>query len=503
VLSRYYEFTILWGRSGRDCARKLADEIKRRHEEEYMPVKAFIFEKEALDSSSIMDDVIHKISKSSACIIILTFDDVDGTRVRQNILIETGIAWTLLGKENLLFLSDQREIPKDFPSNIRTNINTNFFDKNDPDRTVQRVCNELIKSRGIHSTKDFLSMPNYTYDGKILDDLEQPISTGKAEVQLRSIIKNWKEAIESFEYLQERIMYVIERVAFFPILGSDDELVTFMKDVKELIVPTALDKEHMQENRSEVLKNSMILTNQIVEYSILKTQPETRQCLKDPFANKRLTEKVERGFGKIYQEIKRVIDDFEAEKNHYNWLIRIVAYDYAALSKMKMFVIDANPTSKENQQDLEEAILYFEKAKLLAKDEDVESGNIWLGFIQYNLSRAYESKYTIKKEAKLISLIKENLLDAIGYREEWTQNEYYKGIFSTALSYEYFLASYYDYMLRYDLKGYSDETPEENLENVKELRNILNHYCDKTELGTLYRMRDQIDGLIEKITRSC
>ena len=503
MIKKYYTVTILWGKSGRDCAAKLAAELKKRHVEEYVPINAFIFEKEALDSSSIMDDVIDKISKSSACVIILTFDDDNGTRVRQNILIETGIAWTKLGKEKLIFLSDKMNLPEDFPSNIRTEINTNFFDKSDPSVTVSKVCNELIASHRIKSTEKLLTSPEYIYDGRVLDDIEEFLGEEKADVQMRQVTDTWKNSVRNFDYLHERIMYVIERVAFFPVVGNDRELAAFMKSIRDLIVPTQLDREHMgDEGISAELRGAMNLTNQVIEYTMLKMQDETRQCIKNPLANRRNTEKIERKFGRIHQEIRNFIDDFESGKYSYNWLLRIVAYDYAALSKMKMYDIDIKPESEENQRDLYEAIEYFEKARDLAQEKDVESGHIWLGFLQYNLARAYHRKYNVTGEEGLIDDIKDNLLDAIGYREEWSQNEYYKGIFATALSYEYFLASHYDYALRNDLKGYSDETAEENLENVMALRETLNHYCDESELGILYRMRDQIDELIERIHKN-
>ncbi len=500
MIKNYYEVTILWGGSGRKCARLLADELTKRHYEDYMPINSFIFEKEALESNSIMDEVIKKIKHSSACIVVLTFDDVDNTRVRQNILIETGIAWTLLGKDNLMFLSDKSVIPEDFPSNIRTNINTNYFDKSDLESTIQNVCNELIKTHNIHSTKNLLSLSDYVYDGRILDDLDANFNEGKADVQLKKIIIKWKDAVERFDYLHERIMYVIERIAFLPIFGSDSEIVSFMKSIKDEIVPTDRDRMHSGDGEiSRELQNVMNMTNQVIEYTLLKNQEKTNRCLNNPLENKRDTEMVERNFRRIFNELEVFISGFEKGVFSYNWLIKIVAYDYAALTKMKMYVIDSKPCSAENRGDLEDAINYFEKAKNLAQKYDVASENIWLGYIQYNLARAYKDKYDFTKDESLLMRIKDNLLDAIGYREGWLASEYYKGLFSTALSYEFFIASYYDYLLRNSLEGYSTETPEENLDNIISLRNMLTNYCDKSELGTLYRIRDKIDDLIAEI----
>ncbi len=54
MIKNSFEVTILWGRSGRPCAKRMAEELTRLNEECYLPVRPYIFEKEALDSSSIM-----------------------------------------------------------------------------------------------------------------------------------------------------------------------------------------------------------------------------------------------------------------------------------------------------------------------------------------------------------------------------------------------------------------------------------------------------------------
>ncbi len=497
MIKNYFEVTILWGRSGRPCAKRMAEELNRLHEDNYLPVRPYIFEKEALDSSSIMSSVIDKIHNSTACIIILTFDDVEETRVRQNILIETGVAWSILGREKLIFLSNKRPLPDDFPSNIKSEIQINYFDISNPDETVRKVCNELIKSNKMRENKNVLNNPEYIYDGRVIDDIDSLVKDGKSDAQLASIIEKWVENTGRFDYLQEKILYVLERVAFFPVMGTDSNLLSFLKKIEALISPSEFDLRHSENGLISVeLSDAMDLTNNIIQYTELKTQKETIECLKNPSKNKRKTESVERKFRSIYEKIKKVIDDFEHGECDYIWLVKVIAYDYAALCKLKMFEIDADFSSGENKQDLVDAINCFDKAIELARKYDNNSEKLWLGFLQYNIARAYYKMYCFDNNPELIDLIKDNLFDAIEYREGWSKSEYYQGVFATALSYEYFLASLYDYRLRNDCEEYRTETKEENLENVKALRQELNKYCLESELGVLYKMRDDIDEFI-------
>ena len=96
MISKYKKVSIIYGRGGRDCALQIHHRLQALHEQDGMPVEAFLLAEELLSSADIIDRVRDILSASSICVILLTFDDADGSRVRQNVLIEIGIALVLL-----------------------------------------------------------------------------------------------------------------------------------------------------------------------------------------------------------------------------------------------------------------------------------------------------------------------------------------------------------------------------------------------------------------------
>ena len=124
---------------------------------------------------------------------------------------------------------------------------------------------------------------------------------------------------------------------------------------------------------------------------------------------------------------------------------------------------------------------------------------MWLGYLAFNLARAYVLKFQITKNGKLIELIYDYLALSIDIRHSWIIRNPFHGVFANALSFEYFIASKYDYELRAMLPEYTNETMEDQLNNLKELKDELNLYCKNSEFGKLYDVRNSIDDLIYRI----
>ena len=66
-------------------------------------------------------------------------------------------------------------------------------------------------------------------------------------------------------------------------------------------------------------------------------------------------------------------------------------------------------------------------------------------------------------------------------------------MFTSALSFEYFLVKKHELEICYEIKEYADVSNEQLIENLKRLDEELKQYCDSTELGRLYDMKSSID----------
>ena len=126
---------------------------------------------------------------------------------------------------------------------------------------------------------------------------------------------------------------------------------------------------------------------------------------------------------------------------------------------------------------------------------------LWLGYAQYDLTRAYENMYKITKDPTYLEKVEEYSQASIVTRYKWFYDNPFKGVFSNALSYEYFLVYKYEYELRYKYQHYSNDGSEEILKGLDKLKTELNHYYESTGLGRLYDMRDDIDTLMEKVKK--
>ena len=73
-----------------------------------------------------------------------------------------------------------------------------------------------------------------------------------------------------------------------------------------------------------------------------------------------------------------------------------------------------------------------------------------------------------------------------------------KGVFSTALSLEYFLALKHEYELYDTLSGYSSERPEQIYEEIRGSLAELTIYCRTTGLEKLFAMREDFEELMRR-----
>lgn len=494
MISKYKNISIIYGGSGAECAEAIHKKLIQDHISFYYPIQSLIMKKEILSSANIMETVQNIISNSSACVIILTFDDVDNTRVRQNVLIELGMALAYIKKENCFFLCDKHKLPDDFPSDLKGFVNPNYFDKSDLDTTAESISKEIISHLNLECTKNICFDYSYQLDRKILSDIPPSILEKRMETQLHGILDEWLKNIKNFDFVSERIMYILERIEYLPIFNNDSKMEYFLNQIYELITPTKTDIKNGTYEKYVDLCNFI---KHMINYTQLKTRKDVTDSLYNIGANKRQDEFCYKKFKRIAKDMNEFIDTFKESAN-YNWLIQIAAYDYSALADLKQLkYIDTS--SDKYITILDRAINNFESAIKIAKSQDINSDKMWLGYLTFNIARAYVLKFKTTKNSELIEYIYDYLEHSIEIRHSWVIRNPFQGIFANAISYEYFLASKYDYEQRAVLPEYTDETMEDQISNLMELKNELNLYCENSEFGKLYDIRTKIDDLIHEI----
>lgn len=494
MINKYKNISIIYGGSGAECAEAINKNLAQKHISCHYPIRPLIMKKEILSSANIMETVQDIISGSSACVIILTFDDIDNTRVRQNVLIELGMALAYIRKENCFFLCDKQKLPDDFPSDLKGFINPNYFDKSNLEITAESTAKEIISHLDIECTKNICFDYSYQYDRTILADIPRAILEKGMEAQLHGILDEWLKNIKEFDFVSERIMYILERIEYLPVFNNDKNMENFLNQIRDLITPTKTDNENGSYEKyvdiCDFIKN-------LIDYTQLKTQKEVTDSLYNISKNKRQDELCYRKFKRIVKEINEFIDTFRNGGN-YNWLIQIAAYDYASLADLKQLKYIKKNTDKY-KNILARTIKNFESAIKIAKSQDINSDKMWLGYLAFNLARAYVLDFEINKNSKDIELVCDYLALSIDIRHSWIIRNPFHGVFANALSFEYFIASKYDYELRAMLPEYTNETMEDQLNNLKELKDELNLYCKNSEFGKLYDVRNSIDDLIYRI----
>ncbi len=496
MINKYKNISIIYGASGKECALRMDKELRRLHLDEFYPIRPYILANEILSSSSILDTVKDIIASSSACIVILTFDDVDGTRVRQNVLVEIGMALMLIDKENCFFISEKQKLPEDFPSDLQNVINPNYFDKNDLDSVVSKTCQELIRHLKIKNYRDILSDNNYLYDYKrVLDDIPAHIFEEKADVQLDHILDEWENNIESFEFVVERIMYLVERLKFFPDFNSNSRFFEFLSKVEGMILPTERDFEFY--DRAYLINICGFITN-VLNYTRIKLNKQFLTAIAFPKEHRAEVSRYQMDFREIADELRDFVMDFEDGTFEYNWLIRVIAYEYTGLAYNK-YIACADRYDESILDLISYIISCYENAIKVGKKNDPYSKILWMGYSQYNLTRAYENLYRATKDEQYIDKMKDYSQLSISTRYRWFCENPFKGIFSNALSYEYFLVYKYEYELRFKYKSYSTDTTDDIVDGLDRLKGELSRYCENTGLGRLYDMRDGIDSLMGNV----
>lgn len=492
MITPYKNVSIIYGGSGLECALAIHSELERLHEQEHYPIKSFILAKQILSSANIVETVKGLISQSSACVIILTFDDVDESRLRQNVLIETGMAMMMVEKENCFFLSNRFPLPDDFPSDLRGFVNPNLFSSDTLGDVARQTGKEIIEHLGLESNDGLLCDKLYSYDYRaILDDIPAAILDERYDTQLDDILACWSERLASFDFVSERIIYLFERLNFLPIFSTNDALFAFIDEAKRLVKPSRADFSLYDQR---FLMPICRLADDIIQYIEAKAQYfDAQRKGKDARATK--------AFRQTLKEIDHRLSAFLAngQFDDYNWIVNAMAYDYAALVKMKVLSLETAEGSADRLAIANEALRLYELSAQEVEWHDFLSTELWDGFLFFNIGRAHEEAYRTTNDPEDFEKMRESIERAILYRRRWMKPGHLAGAFASALSYEYFQACKWRFECSYRYAADKEAAAQDVLAGLGQIRDELDQYCGETEFGRLYAIRDDIDKFVSSI----
>ncbi len=500
MIERYKKISIIYGGSGRDVATRLNERINALHTEQFYPISSAIVAKRVLSCAPIFSQIKEAISSSDMCIIILTFDDVGQTRVRQNVLIEIGMALMAVDDtDKCIFLTEKDPLPDDFPSDLKGWINANRFDKNNIDEVIGNVVQEIVFRLKLKTYKNILSSDRYIFDYEnLLSDIPEETYEKKADIQLASILASWEEGARSFTFASERIMYILERLKFFPDFNNNRQFFLFIDALKQL---ARFDEEDFSYADSGYLTQVCNFVNTLISYSELKLRKEVIRCMSDPSADPKAAKEYEYEFLAIAEKLENFIGKAERGTLKVNWLMRVMAYEYVGLAYMKT-VNFRNIFDDKAVEMVNKAISFYGKMLEIAENYGGTSENLWRGYAEYDLTRTYEALYVATGSADYFPLIRKYSMQSIVTRREWCRVNAFRGVFTNALSFEYFLVKKHELDLCSRFDGYSLYSKQQLIAATNDLSDELRNYYDSSEFGRLYDMKESIDALRAKISSS-
>lgn len=463
MLRGYQNVAIIYGGTGKSYAAALHQRITQVSRQQRYPLSASIVLERIL-TRELLADVMVLFRDSAFCVAFLTADDrcltEDGCRLRlrQNVVLELGMALTQLGRERCILLSDfdPRSPEFDLPSDLNS-MEITRFDPTEPEEMLTAVMEKLLQLSGSEATPydHLLRRKDYYIDYENLFAVPVHGAAYEGPGFLRDILRHWTEECRSFSYFDERCIYLLERLGFLPIFGNIPEADQFLLDAAAL--SENYNREDIQYHHGTDLLDfcrSLILC--VVEYTACKSRSQSASA---------------------YEKLLADFEPFPAEEI-INPLLPLVYYDYRGLVCLRLHRITGEPQwLRQAEEDFQIAMTYVDRVDM--------SMQIWSGFLCYNLARVYARQERLSESSQAYE-------KAIRIRKRWLKSSHYNLTVRNALSYEYFLAriDYVDMRSKYQLL--SDEETQRAFEQIEA---ELNAYSDTGDrMDQLLHIRRLLDS---------
>lgn len=458
MLKKYKLVSIVYGGSGTQYAKEMNELILRRSEEQRYPITSQIVMESVL-TGDLLTSITDLFTQTEYCLAFLTADDccLKGEekvyRLRQNVVLELGMAIYRLGRSNCILLSDFDPARPDveLPSDLK-GVDIKYFSPDEREQVFEAVLNKVLQ---LTSDEDH-TIPKYD---KLLERTEHYVNyrelfsaasmlESREDAYLQSVLQHWLKECASFPYFEERCLYFLERIGFVSMFGRHDWVFRFLDGIKDLTDRyRQTDVAYCGKKQIAFLHN---VTRVVREFAQIKTH-EGRSPVEE------------------YEELVDMLESEPAEGSGVtNPLALTVYYDYLGLLNLLLYEIKQEPAL------LQEATRCFK----LVIDEyaaDTDLGlKIWAGFVRYNLARCYLLQYKLWQKPEDAQLAQKHFVGACRIRKDWLSQTHFHQVIRSALSYEYFICKIDEINARAMLQGKSaEETRQEYLLLERELETYM------------------------------
>lgn len=199
--------------------------------------------------------------------------------------------------------------------------------------------------------------------------------------------------------------------------------------------------------------------------------------------------------------LKNTINLIEKEELNVNWFIKLICYNYASLTILHECTL-GQLQLEEHIKNLQSAAKYLNEVIILTNKHCSKSSELWDGYAQYNLCRVYQSLYNVddvEKKPFYLEEITKTSYKAIESRKRLIYANF-KGIFSNAILFEYFLALKNKYEFNMHLEGYAYK--DKIIEQIDNTMIELNKYCEISGLIKLINLREQLCNMKEEVKKA-
>lgn len=242
----------------------------------------------------VLGTVVKTIRNSDLIYIVFTLDDIGASkrayeqngddalvgRLRQNVLIELGMALVVCDNtEKIKIVADfnKNELGEDFPSDIRNALSIREFSNGNFDEVLDSICRFIRNDFDVAPTKNLLHDEHGIVDFEnVFDEFEKLNRYGGKKIKrLWDILDLWLPTLDSFDYVEERLLYTLERLKSFPVFGSGEKLIDWIKKFRD----ACLDPHLPITSDREFIRFTQDVVNASLDYTLVKTDESTETSL--------------------------------------------------------------------------------------------------------------------------------------------------------------------------------------------------------------------------------